>query len=233
MTAPQPPRLLDQLRQAIRLKHYSLKTEKSYVHYVRNFILFHNKRHPKDMGADEIRAYLSHLAIHQHVAASTQNVALSALLFLYRHVLQIELPYIGGIERAKTPEQVPVVFTRPEVTAILTQLDGIHHLIASLLHGSGLRLTEGLQLRVKDFDFEYRQITVRDGKGKKRSGDHAARLISRFYAAAVGKNEAVTRARFSLGLWYCLFTLRIGTQISKCKSRMGVAVCLSLLEALC
>lgn len=167
MNTSQPPRLLDQVRHAIRLKHYSLKTEKSYIHYIRDYILFHNKRHPKDMGAEEIRAYLTHLAVQQNVAASTQNVAFSALLFLYRHVLQIELPYIDSIERAKTPERVPVVFTRSEVKAILSQLDGIHHLVASLLYGSGLRLNEGLQLRVKDIDFEYRQVTVRDGKGEK------------------------------------------------------------------
>ncbi|MBD2464376.1 integron integrase [Oscillatoria sp. FACHB-1407] len=167
MDTPQPPRLLDQVRHAIRLKHYSLKTEKSYLHYIRDYILFHNKRHPKEMGAEEIRTYLTHLAVQQNVAASTQNVALSALLFLYRHVLNIELPYIDGIERAKTPERVPVVFTRSEVKAILSYLDGIHHLVASLLYGSGLRLNEGLQLRVKDIDFEYQQLVVRDGKGEK------------------------------------------------------------------
>jgi len=167
MESSQPPRLLDQVRQAIRFKHYSLKTEKSYVYYIRDFILFHQKRHPRDMGASEIRAYLSHLAVNQNVAASTQNVALSALLFLYRHVLEIELPYIGEIERAKKPQRLPVVFTRSEVKAILAHLDGIHHLLVSLLYGSGLRLSEGLQLRVKDFDFEYGQITVRNGKGAK------------------------------------------------------------------
>jgi site-specific recombinase XerD len=115
MSSHQPPRLLDQVREAIRLKHFSLKTEKSYVHYVRDFILFHDKRHPKDMGADEIRAYLSHLAIARNVAPLTQTVALSALLFLYRQVLQIDLPYIDDIERAKKPERLPVVFSRSEV----------------------------------------------------------------------------------------------------------------------
>ncbi|MDV2994931.1 MAG: Tyrosine recombinase XerC [Chroococcidiopsis sp. SAG 2025] len=164
---PQPPRLLDQVRQSIRLKHFSLKTEKSYVYYIRDFILFHNKRHPKEMGADEIRAYLSHLAVERQVAASTQTVALSALLFLYRQVLQIELPYIDEIERAKRPEHLPVVFTRHEVKQILAHLDGVHHLIASLLYGSGMRLMECLRLRVKDIDFEYQQIAVRDGKGNK------------------------------------------------------------------
>ena len=167
MSQPQPPRLLDQVRQSIRLKHFSLKTEKSYTHYIRDFILFHNKRHPKEMGVDEIRAYLSHLATERHVAASTQNVALSALLFLYKQVLQIELPYINDIERAKQPERLPVVFTQDEVKQILAHLDGVHHLIASLLYGSGMRLMECLRLRVKDLDFEYRQITVRNGKGNK------------------------------------------------------------------
>ncbi|MGF1498802.1 MAG: integron integrase, partial [Elainellaceae cyanobacterium] len=163
----QPPRLLDQVREAIRLKHYSLKTEKSYIHYIRDFILFHNKRHPREMGAAEIRAYLSHLAVERNVAPSTQTVALSALLFLYRHVLKVDLPYVDDIERAKKPERLPVVFSRAEVKQILAYLDGIDHLIVSLLYGSGMRLMEGLRLRVKDVDFDYGQITVRDGKGKK------------------------------------------------------------------
>ena len=167
MASPKPPRLLDQVREVARLRHFSLSTEKSYVHYIRDFILFHNKRHPKDMGAPEIRAYLSHLAIQRNVAASTQTVALSALLFLYRQVLDIELPYIEDIERARRPQRLPVVFTRSEVKRILANLDGIQHLIVSLLYGAGMRLMEGLRLRVKDLDFEYHQITVRDGKGQK------------------------------------------------------------------
>jgi integron integrase len=151
----------------MRLKHFSLKTEKSYLYYIRDFILFHNKRHPREMGVAEIRQYLSHLATDKQVAASTQNVALNALLFLYRQVLELELPYIDKIERAKRPQRIPVVFTRTEVKAILSNLEGIHHLMGSLLYGSGLRLSECLQLRVKDLDFEYQQITVRDGKGQK------------------------------------------------------------------
>jgi integron integrase len=151
----------------MRLKHLSLKTEKSYLYYIRDFILFHNKRHPREMGVAEIRQYLSHLATQKQVAASTQNVALNALLFLYRQVLQLELPYIDKIERAKRPQRIPVVFTRTEVKAILSNLEGIHHLMASLLYGSGLRLSECLQLRVKDIDSEYQQIIVRDGKGQK------------------------------------------------------------------
>ena len=165
MAQPQQPRLLDRARQSMRLRHFSLKTEKSYVYYIRDFILFHQKRHPSEMGVNEIRAYLAHLATERQVAASTQNVALSALLFLYKHVLEIELPYIDNIERANRPKRLPVVFTRTEVKQVLSQLDGMNYLIVSLLYGSGMRLMEGLRLRVKDLDFEYRQITVRDGKG--------------------------------------------------------------------
>jgi integron integrase len=161
----QPPRLLDQVQSVARLKHFSIRTEKSYLFYIRDFILFHKKRHPKEMGIEDIRAYLSHLAVERRVAASTQNVALSALLFLYRQVLSIDLPYIDSIERANRPVRLPVVLTRTEVQALLANLSGVQHLITSLLYGSGMRLTEGLSLRVKDIDFEYRQITIRDGKG--------------------------------------------------------------------
>ena len=159
------PKLLDQVRDAMRLRHMSYRTEEAYVHWIRRFIFFHNRRHPKDMGADEIRAFLAHLAVHRHGAASTQNVALNALLFLYRHVLRQEFPEIGELERAKRPRRLPTVLTREEVTALLTQLKGTQHLMASLLYGSGLRLMECLRLRVKDLDFAYQQLTVRDGKG--------------------------------------------------------------------
>jgi integron integrase len=137
------------------------------MYYIKDFILFHNKRHPREMGVEQIRAYLSHLAVNKNVAASTQNVARNALLFLYKEVLQIALPFIDGIEPAKRPERLPVVFTREEVQAILANLSGVHHLMASLLYGSGLRLTECLNLRIKDIDFGYQQIVVRDGKGHK------------------------------------------------------------------
>jgi len=161
---PQPS-LLDQVRAVLRLKHYSIRTEEAYLQVIRRFILYHRKRHPREMGVDEIRQYLSHLATNDHVAASTQNVALSALLFLYREVLQIDLPLIDGVERAKRPKRVPVVLTPEEVKRVLSQISGMHHLIASLLYGAGLRLMEGVRLRVQDLDFEYKQITVRDGKG--------------------------------------------------------------------
>lgn len=163
----QPPRLLDQIRQVTRLKHFSPKTERSYLYYIRDFILFHNKTHPREMGVTEIRAYLAHLAINKRVAASTQNVALSALLFLYKQVLLIELPYIDNIERARKPQRLPVVFSRAEVNSILANMEGVHGVMACLLYGAGLRLRECLSLRVKDIDFNYGQITVRDGKGYK------------------------------------------------------------------
>jgi integron integrase len=159
--------LLNQVRQTIRLKHYSRSTEDSYLHYILDYIRYHNKRHPKELGVDEIRAYLTHLAVHKRVAASTQNVALSALLFLYKEVLHASLPYIDEIEHAKRPKRLPVVFTREEVRRILANLTGTHHLVIALLYGTGMRLSEGLRLRVKDIDFDYRQIAVRDGKGNK------------------------------------------------------------------
>jgi integron integrase len=161
------PTLLNKVREHLRLKHYSIRTEDAYVQVIRRFILYHHKRHPREIGVDEIRQYLSHLATQGHVAASTQNVALSALLFLYREVLGKELPFIDGIERAKRPLRVPTVLTRDEVSRVLEHLSGAHHLMASLLYGAGLRLMECVRLRVKDVDFGYQQIIVRDGKGSK------------------------------------------------------------------
>jgi integron integrase len=158
-------KLLDQMRDVLRLKHLSLRTEKAYISWVKRFILFHEKRHPKDMGASEIRDFLSYLATHDHVAASTQNSAFSALLFLYRYVLHQPSPQLEGIERAKRPHRVPTVLTRQEVQMVLSTLSGMPFLMASLLYGAGLRLMEGVRLRVKDLDFAYHQITVRDGKG--------------------------------------------------------------------
>jgi integron integrase len=155
------------VRTVIRLKHLSIRTEQAYVQTIKRFILFHNKRHPETMGAPEIRAYLAYLAIEGQVAASTQNVALSALLFLYREVLRIELPHIDNIERAAQPTRLPVVFSRTEVKAVLAHLHGTYHLMASLLYGAGLRVMECVRLRIKDLDFAYHQITVCDGKGAK------------------------------------------------------------------
>jgi len=167
MIQTQQPKLLDTVRHTARLKHLSHKTESSYVNYIRRFILYHHKRHPRDMGADEVRAFLTHMAVQEKVAASTQNVALSALLFLYRDVLQIALPDISDAVRARRPQHVPVVFTAAEAKAIIAHLGGTPRLVVSLLYGSGLRLAEAVRLRVKDIDFERQQITVRDGKGEK------------------------------------------------------------------
>lgn len=162
-----PSKLLDDVRTKARLLHLSYRTEETYLSTVRRFILFHGKRHPREMGTEEIRAYLAHLALEERVAASTQNVALHALLFLYREVLGIELPEVGELERARGPTKVPVVFTREEARAVLARLRGTHWMMASLLYGSGLRLMECVRMRVKDLDFDYRQLTVVDGKGAK------------------------------------------------------------------
>ena len=162
----QPPRLLDQLRAKTRLLHYSIRTEEAYVGWCTKYILFHNKRHPKDMGVPEIEAFLSYLATDRKVSASTQNQAFSAILFLYQQVLQIELSRIDAL-RAKRPERLPVVLSVDEVRAILDRMTGIHRLLAELLYGSGLRILECCRLRVKDLDFDRRQILVRDGKGEK------------------------------------------------------------------
>jgi len=161
------PKLLDQVRTIIRVKHFSLSTERSYVAWIRRFILFHHKRHPRDMGEDDIRQFISYLAVQAKISASTQTVALSALLFLYRDVLKQELRYVKNIERAKPAKHLPVVFTRNEVQSVLARLDGTPHLIASLLYGSGLRLMEAVRLRVKDIDFERHELTIRQGKGAK------------------------------------------------------------------
>ena len=158
-------KLLDQMRHVLRLKHLSIRTEKAYVQWAKRFILFHHKRHPADMGAPEIRAFLIHLAVEGQVVASTQNVALQALLFLYCDVLKQPFPELGDIEHARKSRRVPVVFARQEVTRVLAQLVGTPHLMASLLYGSGLRLMECVRLRVKDIDFAYHQVIVRDGKG--------------------------------------------------------------------
>lgn len=161
------PRLLDQLRDQIRLKHYSIRTERVYCEWVKQFIRFHNYRHPEEMGAAEVEAFLSDLAVRRNVAASTQNQALAALLFLYKQVLKLDLPWLGEVVRAKKPVRLPVVLTVSEVQQVLAQLQGELWLAGSLLYGSGMRLMEVLRLRVKDVDFARHEILVRDGKGMK------------------------------------------------------------------
>jgi integron integrase len=158
-------KLLDQVRDVIRVKHYSIRTEEAYVDWIKRFILFHNKRHPKEMGSQEIEAFLTHLAVKGHVAASTQNQALAALLFLYHDVLRQELADPINALRAKESQHLPAVLTKDEVKQVIAHLSGTHQLMARLLYGAGLRLLECLRLRVKDIDFERRAIIVRDTKG--------------------------------------------------------------------
>ena len=161
------PKLLDQVRDVIRRKHFSIRTEQAYVDWIRRFILFHDKRHPREMAEAEVTEFLTYLAREGRVAASTQNQALSALLFLYKQVLKQEIGWLEGVERAKTPARLPVVLTRDEVHKIFAHLQGTHRLMAGLLYGSGLRLMECVRLRVKDVDLGYLRITVRDRKGAK------------------------------------------------------------------
>ena len=159
------PKLLNQVRQLMRLRHYSLRTEEAYVGWIRRFILFHGKRHPSELGKVEIEQFLTSLAVKRYVAASTQNQALNALLFLYKEVLQHEFGFVGNALRVKRPPKVPVVLSPSEVRAVFLHLDGQYRLMAQLLYGSGLRLLECLRLRVKDVDLHYLHITVRDPKG--------------------------------------------------------------------
>ena len=161
------PRLLERMRQVLRGMHYSYRTEKTYQYWVRYFIFWSGKRHPRDMGSAEVTAFLNYLANERDVAAATQNQALSALLFLYGKVLEIKLPWLDDLVRAKRPVRLPVVLSQPEIERLLGQMEGMTSLMADLLYGCGLRLRECLRLRVKDIDFVYRQIIVREGKGNK------------------------------------------------------------------
>ena len=166
---PQPPKLLDRLRQTLRTKHYAYRTEQAYVGWVRRFILFHDKRHPQEMGGAEIERFLTHLAVEGHVSASTQTQALCAILFLYKQVLQMELPALDAV-RAKRPKRLPVVLSQEEIKQLFTAVEGAHgiyRVMAGLMYGSGLRLMECCRLRVKDIDMSRGQIVVREAKGDK------------------------------------------------------------------
>ncbi|RJF96513.1 integrase [Noviherbaspirillum cavernae] len=166
----QSPRLLDQLRESIRYKHYSHRIEQAYVYWVRWFIRFHGLKYPKEMGAAEVEAFLRHLANERKVAASTRNVALSALLYLYKEALVVELPWMTELGRASTKRRLPVVLSPDEIRGIFSHLEGAHLLLARLLYGTGMRITEALRLRVKDIEFDRMTIIVREGKsGKDRA----------------------------------------------------------------
>jgi integrase len=194
-----PLRLLDQVRELIRIRHYSIRTEQAYVQWIKRFILFHGKRHPREMGAEELTAFLSDLAVCRHVSASTQNQALHAVLFLYRDVLKMDLPWLNEVQRAKKPQHLPVVFTREEVRALLAQLDGTMWLMAALAYGGGLRLLECLRLRVKDVPA----------------------------ANASCARSSLTRSRSRGWLRPRLSSLRSRGKVSERRSRVGLAVRLS------
>ena len=163
----QKPKLLDQVRLAAGVRHFSHRTTKSYVYWIRQFILFHEKRHPAEMAEPEIGSFLNSLANERSLSATTQNVALCAILFLYRHVIGREIEFIEGVVWAERPRRLPTVLTRDECRRVLAEMNGVEHLMASLLYGSGLRISECLELRVKDIDLSRRQVTVRNGKGAK------------------------------------------------------------------
>jgi integron integrase len=191
--SPRPPKLLDQMRSKLRLLHYAIRTEEAYVDWARRFILFHGKRHPKDLGAREIEAFLTDLAVTRHVAASTQNQALAALLFLYQTVLEIQLPVLDSI-RAKRPKRLPVVLSTGEVKSVLDRMHGVYGQMAELMYGAGLRLLEVCRLRVKDLDFARGQIVIREGKGDKdRVVPLPKRLVDRLLEQIRRVSEIHTR----------------------------------------
>lgn len=163
----QPPKLLDQVRDRIRRKHYSLRTESAYIHWIKRFIYFHGKRHPRELGASEVERFLTHLAVAGRVSASTQNQAMSALLFLYKEVLGQTLPWLDNVESARRPKRLPVVLTREEVNDLLIRVEGTRGLMLRLIYGTGMRIMECLRLRVKDVDFARGEIIIREGKGSK------------------------------------------------------------------
>ena len=163
----QAPKLLDQVRGKLRVKHYAIRTEQVYLDWIERYILHHGKRHPRELNESHVEKFLTHLAVENKVAASTQNQAKSAILFLYREVLAIDLEWLKNVTQAKAPQRLPVVLTVPEVRAVLEHMSGTHWLAASLLYGGGMRLLEAVRLRVKDVEFARREIIVREGKGGK------------------------------------------------------------------
>jgi len=200
---------MDSVRAAIRVRHYSFRTEKAYVDWIRRFILFSKKRHPRDMGGPEVAAFLNHLANDRQVSSATQAQALAALLFLYKRVINVALPWIGDVVRAHRPKRLPTVLTREESQRVIAHLRGVHWLIAGLLYGSGLRLLEALRLRVKDVDFYHRRILVRDGKGAKDRVTILAKSVATALEAhlknvRVLHDDAVTRGFGGVELPYAL-----------------------------
>jgi integron integrase len=197
--APQAPRLLDRVRSAIRVRHYSIRTEQAYVQWIRRFILFHRKRHPAEMGGAEIAAFLTHLAVEGNVAESTQNQALNAIVFLYRVVLETEIDDLGQVVRARKPRRLPVVLTLAETRAVLSRLEGVHRLAAELLYGAGLRLLECVRLRVKDLEFARGEIVVRDGKGRRDRVTMLPERVRKGLSVQLALARAIHEADLSAG----------------------------------
>ena len=229
---PPKPKLLDQVRQAIRTRHYSPRTEETYVHWIKRFIFFHNKRHPAEMAEAEIARFLSNLAAESHVSASTQNQALNAVLFLYRHVLRKDIGYVNGVVRANRPKRLPTVLTRQEVRSILGNLAGLEWIMTMLLYGAGLRLMECLRLRVKDVDFSSNEIRVRSGKGDKDRvtmlpGAVKEPLLTHLQGVKRQHEEDLRKGSRSRCPARCA-----GAQIPKRRQRVGLAVDISCNQSL-
>ena len=204
MMKKSPVKLLDQVRNLIQVKHYSIRTEEAYVSWIKRFILFHNKKHPKDMGHREIEAFLTHLAVKRNVAASTQNQAFNAIVFLYNKVLKLDLLDKIDALRAKPPSRLPVVLSEPEVFGLIDSISGIQKLMVQVLYGAGLRGIECVRLRVKDIDFHRNEITVRNGKGQK---DRVTMLPSELHEALQEHLRYVKKVHLRdlhMGFgWYC------------------------------
>ena len=190
MVSPPSPTLLDAVREAVRVRHYSLRTERAYVLWVRRFVLFHGRRHPRHLGAEAVTSFLSSLANVGHVAAATQNQALAAILFLYREVLGMELPWLADVVRAKKPRRLPAVLTQEESRRLLDCMEGLHGLMARLMYGTGMRISECLALRVKDVDLVRREIVVRQGKG----GRDRVTMLPASLVESLGRQFAAARA---------------------------------------
>lgn len=223
---PPPRKLLDRVRDQVRVKHYSYRTEETYVQWIRRFILFHNKRHPSEMGGDEVNAFLTHLAVHENVAASTQNQALSAILFLYREVLQQELNLNLDAVRAKRPHYLPTVLTVEETLEILKNLTGVYQIVAKLLYGSGLRLNEALQLRVKDLDFAQQQIIVRDAKGMKSRVTILPQNLVEQLKEHLQQVKRTHQQDLDRGYGETLLPFALTKKISQCRQGLDLAICI-------
>ena len=224
------PKLLDQVRDVIRRKHYSIRTEQAYIDWIKRFIIYHGKRHPGEMAEEEVAEFLTHLARHLNVAASTQNQALSALLFLYKEVLKHEIGWLEKVERAKKPPKLPVVLSRGEVKEIFAHLHGVPKLMAGMLYGSGLRLMECVRLRIKDVDFALAQITVRDAKGGK---DRVTMLpvnlsepLRRHYCESKHSTTRISKLDLAVSP-----SVRTRAEISERGARVGVAIRFSFVSS--